>query len=82
MPKSLPWRYIQHWNKTFEKANLKMLRFKRSRSRLKKRKLQGSMLMSKEHCRSKMYHDLKSKYWWYGMKRSIAEYVALCDNCQ
>jgi hypothetical protein len=59
-----------------------MLRFKRSRSRLKKRKLQGSMLMSKEHCRSKMYHDLKSRYWWYGMKRSIAEYVALCDNCQ
>jgi hypothetical protein len=33
---------------TFEKANLKMPRFKRSRSRLKKRKLQGSVLMSKE----------------------------------
>jgi hypothetical protein len=31
---------------------------------------------------TKMYHDLKSKYWWYGMKRAIAEYVALCDNCQ
>jgi ribonuclease HI len=30
---------------------------------------------------SKMYHDLKSRYWWYGMKRAIAEYVALCDNC-
>jgi IS30 family transposase len=29
-----------------------------------------------------MYHDLKSRYWWYGMKRAIAEYVALCDNCQ
>jgi hypothetical protein len=29
-----------------------------------------------------MYHDLKSRYWWYGMKRSIAEYVALCDNYQ
>jgi hypothetical protein len=28
-----------------------------------------------------MYHDLKSRYWWYGMKRAIAEYVALCDNC-
>jgi hypothetical protein len=35
------------------------------------------------HPRStKMYHDLKSRYWWYGMKRAIAEYVALCDNCQ
>jgi hypothetical protein len=31
---------------------------------------------------TKMYHDLKSKYWWYGMKRAIAEYLALCDNCQ
>jgi hypothetical protein len=29
-----------------------------------------------------MYHDLKSKYWWYGMKTAIAEYVALCDNYQ
>jgi hypothetical protein len=29
-----------------------------------------------------MYHDLKSRYWWYGMKRAIAEYVALSDNCQ
>jgi hypothetical protein len=29
-----------------------------------------------------MYHDLKSRYWWYGMKRAIAEYVALCDNYQ
>jgi hypothetical protein len=35
------------------------------------------------HPRStKMYHDLKSRYWWYGMKRAIVEYVALCDNCQ
>jgi hypothetical protein len=31
---------------------------------------------------TKMYHDLNSRYWWYGMKRAIAEYVALSDNCQ
>jgi hypothetical protein len=31
---------------------------------------------------SKMYHHLKATYWWYGMKRDIAEYVALCDTCQ
>jgi hypothetical protein len=31
---------------------------------------------------TKMYHDLNSRYWWYGMKRVIAEYVALCYNCQ
>jgi hypothetical protein len=34
------------------------------------------------HPSTKMYHDLKSRYWWYGMKRAIAEYVALCDNHQ
>jgi hypothetical protein len=28
-----------------------------------------------------MYHDLKSRYWWYGMKRAVAKYVALSDNC-
>jgi hypothetical protein len=31
---------------------------------------------------TKMYHDLKRRYWWYGMKRAVAEYVALCDNWQ
>jgi hypothetical protein len=29
-----------------------------------------------------MYHDLKATYWWCGMKRDVAEYVALCDTCQ
>jgi hypothetical protein len=31
---------------------------------------------------NKMYYDLKATYWWYGMKRDVAEYVALCDTCQ
>jgi hypothetical protein len=31
---------------------------------------------------TKMYHDLKTRYRWYGMKRTIAKYVALCANCQ
>ena len=26
-----------------------------------------------------MYLDLNEKYWWYGLKRDVAEYVALCD---
>jgi hypothetical protein len=30
----------------------------------------------------KMYQDLKKKFWWYGMKREIAEHVAICDSCQ
>ena len=29
-----------------------------------------------------MYLDLKEKYWWYGLKRDVVEYVALCDTCQ
>jgi hypothetical protein len=31
---------------------------------------------------NKMYHDLKATYWWYGMRRDVAKYVALCDTCQ
>jgi hypothetical protein len=31
---------------------------------------------------NKIYHDLKATYWWYGMKRDVADYVALCDTCQ
>jgi hypothetical protein len=35
------------------------------------------------HPRStKMYQDLKEKYWWYGFKRDVATHVALCDVCQ
>jgi hypothetical protein len=32
--------------------------------------------------REKMYQDLKKRFWWYDMKREIAEYVARCDSCQ
>uniref|UniRef100_A0A0A9D292 Integrase catalytic domain-containing protein n=1 Tax=Arundo donax TaxID=35708 RepID=A0A0A9D292_ARUDO len=31
---------------------------------------------------TKMYQDPKDQYWWYEMKREVAEYVALCDICQ
>jgi hypothetical protein len=31
---------------------------------------------------TKMYQDLKEKYWWYGSKRDVATHVALCDMCQ
>jgi hypothetical protein len=27
--------------------------------------------------RNKMYHDLKANYWWYGIKRDVAEDVTL-----
>ncbi|RLM79741.1 gag-pol [Panicum miliaceum] len=32
--------------------------------------------------RTKMYQDLKERYWWYGLKRDVATHVALCDVCQ
>jgi hypothetical protein len=32
--------------------------------------------------REKMYQDRKKGFWWYDMKREIAEYVARCDSCQ
>jgi hypothetical protein len=31
---------------------------------------------------TKMYQDLKEKYWWYDLKRDVGTYVALCDVCQ
>jgi hypothetical protein len=30
----------------------------------------------------KMYQYLKKRFWWYGMKREIAEHVVVCDSCQ
>jgi hypothetical protein len=29
-----------------------------------------------------IYHDNKASYFWFGMKRDVAKYVALCDTCQ
>ncbi|WVZ63654.1 hypothetical protein U9M48_013268 [Paspalum notatum var. saurae] len=31
---------------------------------------------------TKMYYDLKERFWWYCMKRVVADYVAICDTCQ
>ncbi|WVZ89032.1 hypothetical protein U9M48_035491 [Paspalum notatum var. saurae] len=31
---------------------------------------------------TKMYYNLKERFWWYGMKRAMAECVAICDTCQ
>jgi hypothetical protein len=31
---------------------------------------------------TKMYRNLKQKYWWYGLKKDVASHVALCDVCQ
>ena len=29
-----------------------------------------------------MYHDLREVFWWEGLKKEIAEFVAKCQNCQ
>jgi hypothetical protein len=31
---------------------------------------------------TKMYHDLRQKFWWTKMKREVARYVSECDTCQ
>ena len=31
---------------------------------------------------TKMYRTLKDNYWWSGMKKDIAEFVARCLDCQ
>jgi hypothetical protein len=31
---------------------------------------------------TKMYQDLKLKYWWYALKRYVDAHVARCDVCQ
>ncbi|WVZ76286.1 hypothetical protein U9M48_024273 [Paspalum notatum var. saurae] len=31
---------------------------------------------------TKMYYDLKERFWWYSMKRVVAEYVDICDTYQ
>ena len=31
---------------------------------------------------TKMYQDLKRQYWWEGMKRDVASFVAKCIVCQ
>jgi hypothetical protein len=31
---------------------------------------------------NKMYFSHNATYWWYKIKRDVAEYVALCDTCQ
>jgi hypothetical protein len=31
---------------------------------------------------TKMYLDLKTRYWWKGMKKDIAQHGAQCDTCQ
>ena len=30
---------------------------------------------------TKMYMDVKERFWWNGLKRDIAEYIAKCDVC-
>ena len=31
---------------------------------------------------TKMYRDLNYQFWWRGLKRDVAEYVARCYTCQ
>ena len=37
---------------------------------------------SMHHGSTKMYKDLKTSYWWSGMKRDVSEFVTKCIVCQ
>jgi hypothetical protein len=56
-----------------------MLGFKKSKTKLRKIKLQDLELIIKECDGTR---SVKGRYWWCGMRRAIAKYVALCNNCQ
>ena len=30
---------------------------------------------------TKMYHNLRDVFWWEGLKKDIAKFVAKCSNC-
>ena len=54
---------------------------------LKDRELRNQVLkeahsskLSIHPSRSKMYQDLKTRFWWTKMKKEIVAYVARCDN--
>ena len=31
---------------------------------------------------TKMYQDVKTSYWWFGMKRDVSEFMTKCMVCQ
>ena len=31
---------------------------------------------------TKMYHNIRDLYWWDGLKKDVADYVAKCLTCQ
>ena len=48
------------------------------------------LIMEEAHCSTyamhlgstKMYQTIKENYWWFGMKKDIAEFVSRCLVCQ
>ncbi|KAK5802526.1 hypothetical protein PVK06_030126 [Gossypium arboreum] len=49
-----------------------------------------SIILNEAHCSrmaihpgsTKMYNDLKRRFWWHGMKRDISDFVSRCLICQ
>ncbi|KAK5845757.1 hypothetical protein PVK06_001973 [Gossypium arboreum] len=65
------------------------LRF-RSRLCVPKNSKLISIILNEAHCSrmaihpgsTKMYNDLKRRFWWHGMKRDISDFVSRCLICQ
>jgi hypothetical protein len=55
---------------------------------LKDRELKNQLMDEAHHSKltihprsSKIYQELRPRYWWTKMKKEIAAYVARCDTC-
>jgi hypothetical protein len=61
IPNSLQWKWIQYRSKMFKKNNLKMLRFKKSKSKSRKIKLHDLVLMNKKRYGTRNVYVFQSK---------------------
>ncbi|KAK5802657.1 hypothetical protein PVK06_030269 [Gossypium arboreum] len=81
--------YVPNKESEFQIDDDNCLRF-RSRLCVPKNSELISIILNEAHCSrmaihpgsTKMYNDLKRRFWWHGMKRDISDFVSRCLICQ